>query len=286
MTKGIDVSKHQGAVDWKKVKKSGVDFVMIRAGYGKYESQKDSMFEKNYSGAKAAGLSVGAYYYSYAKSKTDAKKEAELFLKYTNGKQFDMPLALDIEEKSQSDKGKAFVSDIVRTFCETLEKGGKYVSVYANKYWLDNFVDDDCKRRYDIWLAQWTNKPSYKGAYGMWQNSSSGSVNGIAGRVDTDIAYKDYPKIIKGEGLNGYSKQPSPIKPPTFKAGTMVSLYNTPIYVSSTAALPSTKKSGTYYIYDGLEINGRYRITNSIERVGKKPVNKYVTGYVKKSDLV
>ena len=286
MTKGIDVSKHQGSIDWKKVKKDGIDFAMLRAGYGKYESQKDPTFERNYSAAKAAGLNVGAYYYSYAKSRADAKKEAELFLKYVRGKKFEMPLAFDREEQSQANKGRAFVSELVKTFCETVDSAGNFVSVYANKNWLDNYIDDECKRKYDVWLAQWAKKPTYSGRYGMWQNSSSGSVNGISGRVDTDYAYKDYPKIIKAEGLNGYSKPAPPPKPGSFKAGTMVSLYNTPIYISATAKLPATKKSGTYYIYDGEEINGRYRITNSVERVGKKPVGKYVTGFVKKSDII
>lgn len=288
MIKGIDVSKYQGNIDWKKVKASGINFAMIRAGYGKFESQKDPKFEQNYNNARAAGILVGAYYYSYAKSKADAKKEAQLFIKYAKGKRFEMPLALDVEEQSQAAKGRGFVSDIIRTFCEEVENAGYYVSVYANKNWLDNYIDDDCKRRYDIWLAQWANKPSYKGSFGMWQNSSNGAVSGIAGRVDTDFAYKDYPSIIKREGLNGFPSGASPTPPAStaLKAGTMISLYNTPIYISSTARLPATKKSGTYYIYDGELINGRYRITNSIQRVGKKPTSKYVTGYVKKSDIL
>lgn len=99
MSKGIDVSKHQGKIDWHRVKNSGVDFAILRAGYGKYDNQKDERFEENYSNAKNAGIKLGAYHYSYAKSVDDAKKEAEIFLKWISGKQFEYPVAFDVEEK-------------------------------------------------------------------------------------------------------------------------------------------------------------------------------------------
>lgn len=290
MSKGIDVSKHQGTIDWQKVKASGVDFAMIRAGYGRYDNQKDECFEENYKNAKQAGVKVGAYHYSYAKSADDAKKEAETFIKWISGKQFEYPVAFDVEEKAQSDKGKQFVSDIIRAFCETVEKAGYYVCIYANKYWLDNFVDDDCKKKYDVWLAQWAEKATYAGNYGIWQYSSQGSIDGISGRSDMDESYKDYYSIMKNKGLNGFSA-PAPAPAPTpapsqnYSARMMVSLSNTPLYVSATAKTPAAKKSGTYYIYDGIEINGRYRITSSPEKALKKPIGENVTGFVNKSDI-
>lgn len=290
MSKGIDVSKHQGTIDWQKVKASGVDFAMIRAGYGRYDNQKDECFEENYKNAKQAGVKVGAYLYSYAKSVDDAKKEAETFLKWISGKQFEYPVAFDVEEKAQSDKGKQFVSDIIRVFCETVEKAGYYVCIYANKYWLDNFVDDDCKKKYDAWLAQWAEKATYVGNYGIWQYSSQGSVDGISGRSDMDESYKDYYSIMKNKGLNGFSASaptpaPTPAPSQNYSARMMVSLSNTPLYVSATAKTPAAKKSGTYYIYDGIEINGRYRITSSPEKALKKPIGENVTGFVNKSDI-
>ena len=290
MSKGIDVSKHQGAIDWQKVKASGVDFAMIRAGYGRYDNQKDECFEENYKNAKQAGVKVGAYLYSYAKSVDDAKKEAETFLKWISGKQFEYPVAFDVEEKAQSDKGKQFVSDIIGAFCETVEKAGYYVCIYANKYWLDNFVDDDCKKKYDVWLAQWAEKATYAGNYGIWQYSSQGSVDGISGRSDMDESYKDYYSIMKNKGLNGFSASapipaPTPAPSQNYSARMMVSLSNTPLYVSATAKTPAAKKSGTYYIYDGIEINGRYRITSSPEKALKKPIGENVTGFVNKSDI-
>ncbi len=291
MSKGIDVSKHQGLIDWQKVKGAGIDFAMLRAGYGRYDNQKDERFEENYANAKAAGVKVGAYHYSYAKSTDDAKKEAETFLKWISGKQFEYPVAFDVEEKSQSDKGKQFVSDVIRAFCETVENAGYYVCVYANKYWLDNFIDDDCKKKYDTWLAQWAEKATYAGNYGIWQYSSQGSIDGISGRSDMDESYKDYYSIMKNKGLNGFSaSDPTPAPAPTTTAKTyspkmMVSLSNTPLYVSATAKTPAAKKSGTYYIYDGIEINGRYRVTSSPEKALKKPIGENVTGFVSKSDI-
>lgn len=196
--KGIDVSKHNGTIDWAKVKAAGVQFAMLRAGYGRYDNQKDERFEANYKGATAAGIPVGAYHYSYATTAEQAKQEAEVFLGWIKGKNLTYPVAFDIEDKKQSGLGESLISDIIRAFCETVEAAGYYVVVYANKDWLTNRIDADCKSRYDIWLAQWTSQPTYTGSYGMWQYTSDGAVDGIAGRVDMNIAYKDYPSIIAG----------------------------------------------------------------------------------------
>ncbi len=289
MAKGIDVSTHQGNIDWKKVKAAGIDFAMLRVGYGRFDRQKDEMFEQNYAQATAAGISVGAYHYSYAKSVQDAAEEAKVFLKWTQGKRFAYPIAFDVEESYQAQKGMAFVSDIIRAFCDIVEQAGYYVCIYASKYWLDNYIDDDCKKRYDVWVAQWAEKNTYSGNFGMWQYTSSGELQGINGRVDLDVAYKNYPDIMAKKGLNGYEKASVPSKPTVpaapFSPTMMVTLHNTPLYVSATAKSAAAKKSGTFYIYDGKEINGRYRITSSPDRAGKKPIAHNVTGYVNKSDL-
>ena len=199
--KGIDVSKHQGTIDWAKVKAAGVQFAMLRAGYGRYDNQKDEQFEVNYKGATAAGIPVGAYHYSYATTAEQAKQEAEVFLGWINGKNLTYPVAFDIEDKKQANLGVSVISDIIRAFCEMVEAAGYYVVVYANKDWLTNRIDADCKSRYDIWLAQWTSKPTYTGNYGMWQYTSDGAVDGIAGMVDMNIAYKDYPALIAGTSV-------------------------------------------------------------------------------------
>lgn len=293
--KGIDVSKHQGKIDWQKVKSAGVQFAMLRAGYGRYDKQKDEQFEANYSGAKAAGIPVGAYHYSYAENAEQAKAEAQTLLNWIKGKTFEYPIAFDIEEADVYNLGKNAVSEIIKAFCSTVEAAGYYVCVYANKNWLDNVISDEVKKKYDTWLAQWTTKPTYNGNYGIWQYSSSGSVNGISGRVDMDTAFKDYPSIIKGANLNGLNNGTNQINKNDqgvtsettnkLKAHTRIVLNNAPLYASSTTSKVAAKKTGTYYIYDGIEMNGRYRITNSDSNVGRTPIAQSVTGYVNKKDI-
>lgn len=280
--RGIDVSKWQGNIDWSRVKASGVDFAILRAGYGSVSSQKDPTFEDNYQNAKAAGIPVGAYHYSYAKDIAGAKREAQTFLEWIKGKQFEYPVVFDIEESATYNLGRNTVSEIIKTFCSIVEAAGYYVSVYTNKNWLDHVVSDEVKSKYDTWLAQWTSTPSYVGPYGMWQYTSSGTVDGISGRVDMDIAYKNYPEIIKRKQLNGWSGADVPQTPESkaYAAGKSLALNNTPIYISATSKKIAGYKSGTYYVYDGNVINGRIRITNSAARVGKKPASENVTGYM------
>lgn len=204
--KGIDVSKWQGDIDWNKVKKSGIEFAIIRAGYGKEISQKDPYFDRNYAGAKAAGINVGVYWYSYAESVEDAKREARACLEVIKGKQFEMPIYFDLEEKKQFAKGKQFCSDLVKAFCNELEAAGYFTGLYMSRYFLQNYITEDVAKRYTMWVAEYGPKLNYGGQYGIWQNSSTGSVAGINGDVDTDICYVDYPSIIKDRGLNGFKK--------------------------------------------------------------------------------
>lgn len=204
--KGIDVSVHNGAIDWKKVKADGVEFAILRAGYGRVASQKDSRFEENYAGAKAAGIPVGAYWYSYAVTVEEARLEAEVCLSIIKGKQFEFPIWFDQEEQKTFNTGKANCSAIVRAFCEVLEKAGYWVGLYTSRSFLASHIEDDIKTRYALWVAEWNSKLNYSGDVGIWQRSEKGSVCGINGNVDLDIGYKDYPSMIKAKGLNGFSK--------------------------------------------------------------------------------
>lgn len=207
-TQGIDVSKWQGVVDFKKVKKAGYDFVILNAGYGKYLTQKDPTFERNYMEAKEAGLAVGAYWYSYAQSVADAKLEADTFIEVLKGRKFEYPVAFDIEDETQNKLSKSLIGDMCDAFCSRLEKAGYYVCVYSYSSFLVNKVPTSILSKYDVWLAEFTTakSPSYNGSYGIWQYSSRGSVNGVLGDVDLNHSYKDYPTIIKEAGLNGYPK--------------------------------------------------------------------------------
>lgn len=224
--KGIDVSVHNGNIDWNKVKADGIEFAILRAGFGRLEKQKDEKFEQNYAGAKAVGIPVGAYWYSYAMDEEEARLEADVFLKVIKGKQFEMPVYFDLEEKKQFDLGKEKVSAIMRAFLENVEKAGYFVGLYGSASSLTTHTADDIKSRYTIWLAHWVDKTNYSGAYGIWQYSEKGKVDGINGNVDLDICYKDFTTIIKGKGLNGLGKAeptptPAPDKPETTVTATI-----------------------------------------------------------------
>lgn len=212
--KGIDVSVHNGDIDWGKVKTDGIDFAILRAGYGKLASQKDQKFEQNYKNAKAVNLPVGAYWYSYAMNENEARQEADVFLSVIKGKQFEMPVYFDLEEKKQFDLGKEQVSAIMRAFLKKVESAGYFVGLYGSASSLTTHTADDIKSWYTIWLAHWVDETNYSGAYGVWQHSEKGKVAGINGNVDLDICYKDFPTIIKGKGLNGYGKEKALTNPP------------------------------------------------------------------------
>lgn len=207
LMKGIDVSVHNGNIDWRKVKNAGIQFAVLRAGYGRELSQKDTRFEENYRNAKAAGIPVGAYWYSYAMTEDEARLEADVFLSVIKGKQFEMPVYFDLEEKKQFDLGKEKVSAIMRAFLEKVEKAGYFVGLYGSASSLTTHTADDIKSHYTIWLAHWTEQTNYSGAYGIWQYSSEGKVNGISGNVDMDICYNDFPTIIKNKKLNGFGNE-------------------------------------------------------------------------------
>ena len=212
--KGIDVSVHNGDIDWGKVKAAGIDFAILRAGYGKLAKQKDAKFVDNYNGAKAAGLPVGAYWYSYATTPDEAKQEAEVCVSILKGKQFEFPIFFDQEEKTTLDTGKANCSAMIRAFCDVLEANGYWVGLYTSRSCLSTHIEDDIKTRYALWAAEWSDKLRYDGPVGIWQHSEKGKVDGIIGNVDLDIGYKDYPTIIKAKGLNGFDKAPDPTPAP------------------------------------------------------------------------
>lgn len=207
MIKGIDVSKWQKNIDFARVKESGISFVIIRAGYGKLTSQKDKKFEQNYKNAKAAGLDVGVYWYSYADSPKSARQEAAACRSVIKEKQFEYPIYFDLEEKKQFKRGREFCDSLVEAFCGELEEHGYFAGLYCSTFYLNHYVSKEIAGRYALWVAQYNNKCTYSAnKYGMWQYSSKGSVDGIEGNVDMDYCYEDYPDIIKNGGFNGYGK--------------------------------------------------------------------------------
>lgn len=182
----IDVSYCQTGVDYNKVKNSGIDAVIIRAGFGKETYQKDSEFETHYKNAKKAGLAVGVYWYSYAYSVAEAKQEAKVCLACIKGKTLELPVYYDLEESGQTRLGMSALTNIAIAFCEAIKSGGYRAGVYSNLNWLNNYIDyEKLRNKYSIWLAQWSSSPSK--SCDIWQNADNGRISGISGNVDTDV---------------------------------------------------------------------------------------------------
>lgn len=202
-------------MDWAKVT---ADFVIIRAGYGRYLNQKDSMFESHYAGAKSKNIPVGAYWYSYATNEDEARKEADTCIEVLKGKQFEYPIYYDVEESKTLALGREKVSAIMRAFLERMEKAGYWVGIYGSYSSLTKLTDADIRRRYAVWLAHWNVEQSpYNGDYGMWQYGA-GKVDGVTGDCDMDNCYVDYPALIRPKGLNGFDTEPDvPEEPDTLE---------------------------------------------------------------------
>jgi len=204
--KGIDVSKWNGTINWQKVKNVGIDFAMIREGYGKKSpTQIDKKFRENINGAKSVGINTGVYHYSYADSIDDAVNEAQFCLENIEGYALEYPVVFDCEDKEMLKLNNRQRTDICKAFCETIENAGYYAMIYANKNWLDNYLyADKLLKDFDLWLAHWgVEKPSY--SCGIWQYGGTGKIDGISGNVDLNISYKNYPEIMKNKGLNAFN---------------------------------------------------------------------------------
>lgn len=205
MANGIDVSQWQGKIDWQRVE---TEFVIIRAGYGRLTSQKDTEFEANYTGARNRRIPCGAYWFSYAVTPDDARAEADACLSVIRGKQFEYPIYYDVEDSRILSLGKNAVSSIIRAFMEKMENAGYFVGLYMSADNLTVYTDDSIREKYAVWVADYdTDSPDYDGAYGMWQKSSTGKIDGINGNVDIDESFENYPEIIRKAGLNGLAPE-------------------------------------------------------------------------------
>ncbi len=195
---GIDVSEHQKAIDWKAVKESGVDFAIIRAGYGREISQEDPYFKANIEGAQKEGISVGIYWYSYADDTASAKREADTCYEVIKDYTFDLPLYFDIEEPKHAKMTAAQTSAIVDTFCSEMENRGYFVGLYSYANFLQTHLYKSILEKYDVWVAQYNAKlTAYTGNYSIWQYSSKGQVDGINGDVDVNYCYRDFSEVIQ-----------------------------------------------------------------------------------------
>lgn len=197
--KGIDVSKHQGKIDWNKVKEAGIGFAILRVGYGdNVVTQDDDRFRENANACTALGIPFGAYIYSYATSVEHAKSEAEHMLRMLDGYKLSYPVYYDLEDEVTAACSNYEIEQIASTFATMIQEAGYTVGIYANKYWWTTHLTGSIYEQWERWVAQYYSECTYSGNYGMWQYGSAGRVDGISEPVDVNICYKDYPAIIAG----------------------------------------------------------------------------------------
>lgn len=204
--KGIDVSRYQGTIDWAAVAASGQQFAIVRVGStdnnGVYV---DRYFRSNVDGAHAAGMKVGAYYYTYAKTQDAVIKELNTFLPQLKAVQLEYPVFVDMEDSSFANLSRSQVTELTRYAMDILYQNGLYGGFYTYTYFATNYIDTAALADYPLWIADYRGYVGYQGGYTMWQFSSTGQVSGITGNVDLDYSYVDFLPFIQQGGFNGYT---------------------------------------------------------------------------------
>lgn len=212
--KGIDVSEFQGKIDWEKVKNDGIEFAILRCGYGMdFSNQDDVEYERNANECERLGIPYGVYLMSYANNVEKARSEAKHVLRLIEGRKISLGVWHDIEDNGTSGAiNKETLTNIINTFCNTIKNAGYKVGVYANLNWLENKIERIIRDNYDIWVAQYYSKCEYEGKYIMWQHTSSGKVNGISTNVDMNILYEDLPVINNNDNNNSKTNNSEIVK--------------------------------------------------------------------------
>lgn len=197
---GIDVSHHNGKIDWQKVAKSGKKFAILKCQYEAMSHRIDETFEYNYAEAGKYGLARGVYIFIASASMADMEGDAKSLLKHLNGRKLEYGIWIDLEADIVRSRGKAYIKGLVNTYAQIFRAAGYYVGIYCNRDWYLNVMHDDLKANYDFWIARYPRndvgeynansslKPSSNMAV-AWQYSSKGRVSGIKGNVDLDVDY-------------------------------------------------------------------------------------------------
>lgn len=206
----IDVSRYQGLIDWAQVAAAGYKGAMLKTVSTNRKLSKradglyiDPTFETNYRNARAAGLDVGVYYYTYATSEAMADAELALLRQAVYGKEFSLPICVDVEENKLKQLSTLDLSNLTAYALEQVERMGFYAQLYTYTSYANTHLDmARLAGRWDIWLADYTGKtPNVTFNYNAHQHTSKGSVPGINGPVDLDVTTVNYPKIIRKKGL-------------------------------------------------------------------------------------
>ena len=226
--KGIDVSKHNGMIEWKKVREAGIEFAIIRIGYGSdIENQDDPQAIRNMDECESLGIPYGVYIYSYAISIEEAHSEAKHVLRMIKGRNPKMGIWFDLEDADEykvkhnlplNSENKDIYNKITATFIDDIKVAGySNVGIYASKYIFESIINKDlltnsgCK----VWVAQWNNECTYTGSYVMWQYTSDGVVNGSSKRTDMNYYYEEIKDNLPGSNSKKVIENTQPIT--TFK---------------------------------------------------------------------
>ena len=274
VSEGLDISEHQSGMNIQKIKDAGFDYVILRAGVklNAGSNRKDYNFEEFYTAARKAGLDIGTYYYSQAKSVAEAKEEAKCFLEYIKGKTFEYPVYLDFESSSVRDylgSSASKATEICYAFMDVMRDAGYLVGLYGYASWFDpgyggwmaSALDDNIGKKYEFWMANYFNNmlpendrtKNYKNKYGMYQYTSSKTISGWSGKLDHNVCYKDYPSIVKKYGFNGYDSEASSV----IKYDTAKSV----LKMTTTLKEGSTNKKQITYLQKALDVLGYYTKT-------------------------
>lgn len=198
---GIDVSAYQGDIDFEAVKDSGINFVILRAGSTGFGA--DQKFEQYYSDALSARLDIGCYYYTYSTDVAGIKSDVKTLLNMIEGKTFTYPVFLDFEEEAVMSADMIDTNTrMINAFCKGIKRHGYYPGVYTSSSVYNNYIESiSLGSTWDFWIASYDDhtyeSDLYSSDYSMWQYSNAGSISGIAGDVDLDVAYVDYPTLIR-----------------------------------------------------------------------------------------
>lgn len=198
--KGIDVSEHNGKIDWQKVKNDGIDFAIIRCGYGQdEEKQDDDYWEYNVSECERLGIPYGVYLYSYANTLAKAESEARHVLRLLQGHSPSYPVYYDLEDNITLALSDEMKTQVAKTFCNIISGSGYQVGIYSNLDWWTNYLTDPVFDSWSRWMAQWNDTCTYDGEYDMWQCTSTGKVDGISTNVDLNFWIEEENSDNSGE---------------------------------------------------------------------------------------